>query len=111
MTQRLAMISILIPGGLHRVWDRACKMLFTVKSLIMQNLIMKAVELLDNKWKHQLRFFTFPHFHSLDPAVKGTLWTRIGLGLVHYGLFWELSNFLSNVHYRVVSLVRTLTHR
>ncbi len=46
-----------------------------------------------------------------NPAVKGTLWTRIGLGLVHYYPFWELNNFLSNAHYRVVSLVRTLAHR
>ncbi len=33
--------------------------------------------------------------HSITyPAVKGTLWTRIGLGLVHYGPILGIEQFL-----------------
>ncbi len=34
------------------------------------------------------------HLFLDSPAVKGTLWTRIGLGLVHYGPVWRIEQFL-----------------
>ncbi len=41
------------------------------------------------------------------PAVKGTLWTRIGLGLVHYGPVLGIEQFLIK---RTLSRSFTRTH-
>ncbi len=47
------------------------------------------------------------HVGEHGPAVKGTLWTRIGLGLVHYGLVLGIEQFLIK---RTLSRSFTRTH-
>ncbi len=45
--------------------------------------------------------------YTIHPAVKGTLWTRIGLGLVHYGPVLGIEQFLIK---RTLSRSFTRTH-
>ncbi len=44
---------------------------------------------------------------QLSLVVKSTLWVNLK---VHFGPVWEVHDFLSNMHYRTISLVRTQAH-